>query len=42
MDGSFMENDQLEPDLLVENPQDAVARGEDLQLKRAVELLMAN
>ncbi|TKB58415.1 S41 family peptidase [Ferrimonas aestuarii] len=40
MDGKFMENDQLEPDVLVENDKRAVAKGQDLQLKRAVEVLL--
>jgi hypothetical protein len=39
-DGSFMENDQLEPDYLVENSKEGTARGEDAQLKRAVEVLL--
>ncbi len=39
-DGTFMENDQLEPDVKVENKKEDVAKGEDEQLKRAVELLL--
>lgn len=39
-DGTYMENDQLEPDLKVENTKEAVAEGEDEQLKRAVEVLL--
>lgn len=39
-DGSYLENSQLEPDILVRNlPQDAV-NGEDAQLRRAVEELL--
>jgi len=40
IDGSFMENKQLEPDIKVENRKEAVAQGEDEQLKRAVQLLL--
>ncbi|MGB3724966.1 MAG: S41 family peptidase [Glaciecola sp.] len=39
-DGTFMENDQLEPDITVENTKAATAKGEDPQLKRAVEELL--
>lgn len=39
-DGSFMENDQLEPDIKVENMKNDVAKGEDEQLKKAVEVLL--
>lgn len=39
-DGTFMENDQLEPDFLIENEKEAVANGEDAQLKKAVEVLL--
>ena len=39
-DGTFMENDQLAPDIMVENTKEDVATGEDAQLKRAVELLL--
>lgn len=39
-DGSYMENTQLEPDVEVYNSPESVARGEDAQLKAAVELLL--
>ena len=39
-DGYYMENTQLEPDVLVYNSPESVARGEDDQLKAAVELLL--
>lgn len=39
-DGTYMENDQLEPDIQVENSKGSVAKGEDAQLKRAVEALL--
>ncbi|MFW8592274.1 S41 family peptidase [Glaciecola sp. 2405UD65-10] len=39
-DGTFMENDQLIPDITVENTKEATAKGEDAQLKRAVEELL--
>ena len=34
--GTYLENSQLEPDIRVENTPEAVAAGEDLQLKTAV------
>lgn len=40
MDGTFMENNQLEPDVLVENTKESTAKGEDLQLKRAIDVLL--
>lgn len=40
MDGKYYENTQLEPDLKVMNEYDALLRGEDQQLKKAVEVLM--
>ncbi len=40
IDGSYMENDQLEPDIKVDNTKEDIASGEDAQLKRAVELLL--
>ena len=40
MDGEYLENNQLEPDVLVLNDPPAMAAGEDPQLKRAVEELL--
>ena len=39
-DGTYLENDQLEPDVLVLNDPATVVKGEDTQLKVAVETLM--
>ena len=39
-DGGYLENDQLEPDVLVLNDPATVVKGEDTQLKVAVETLM--
>lgn len=39
-DGVMLENSQLEPDIRVENTYKAMAKGEDPQLKRAVEELL--
>ena len=39
-DGRYLENLQLEPDVLVDNPPHEVAAGRDRQLERAVELVM--
>lgn len=39
-DGSYLENTQLEPDIRVVNTPESVARGEDLQLRAAVEALL--
>ena len=39
-EGYYMENTQLEPDVLVYNSPESVERGEDDQLKAAVELLL--
>lgn len=39
-DGSFLENQQLEPDVLVLNDPETVVKGEDAQLRRAVEELL--
>lgn len=39
-DGSFLENQQLEPDVKVANDPSAIVAGEDLQLKTAVEELL--
>ncbi len=38
-DGDYLENTQLEPDYLVSNDPASVAKGEDPQLKKAVEVL---
>ena len=35
-DGSFLENQQLNPDFMVENLPGDVAKGEDAQIKAAV------
>lgn len=39
-DGSFLENQQLEPDIKVANDADVIVTGEDQQLRRAVEELL--
>ena len=39
-DGEYLENNQLEPDVLVLNDPPTMAAGEDAQLKRAVEELL--
>ena len=39
-EGSFLENSQLEPDILVENTPETIVKGVDLQLKAAVESLL--
>jgi hypothetical protein len=39
--GEFLENQQLEPDHLVENDPESVPKGRDKQLEKAVEVLMA-
>lgn len=39
-DGSYLENTQLEPDIKVANAPDTVVKGEDTQLKAAVEELL--
>lgn len=39
--GEFLENQQLEPDYRVENDPESVAKGRDLQLEKAVEVLLA-
>ena len=39
-DGSYLENSQLEPDIKVANPPETVVKGEDTQLKTAVEELL--
>ncbi|TDF34971.1 hypothetical protein EYS14_21565 [Alteromonadaceae bacterium M269] len=40
MQGNVMENNQLEPDILINNLPEEVSKGEDPQLKRAVEELL--
>jgi C-terminal processing protease CtpA/Prc len=40
MQGNVMENNQLEPDILINNLPEEVAKGDDPQLKRAVEELL--
>ena len=40
MQGNVMENNQLEPDILINNLPEEVTKGEDPQLKRAVEELL--
>ena len=39
-DGSYLENTQLEPDTLILNSPETVVKGEDTQLKTAVEELL--
>lgn len=39
-DGSYLENSQLEPDILVNNDPATVVKGEDTQLRTAVEALL--
>ncbi|WP_294630504.1 S41 family peptidase, partial [uncultured Bacteroides sp.] len=39
-DGSYLENSQLEPDVKVANNPETVVKGEDIQLKTAVEELL--
>ena len=38
--GKYLENQQLEPDHLVNNDPESVAKGKDLQLEKAVEVLL--
>ena len=40
IDGDYLENKQLEPDLKVENQYSIVTKGRDQQLEEAVKLLM--
>ena len=40
-DGSYLENTQLEPDIKIANTPEAIVKGEDTQLKAAVEELMS-
>jgi C-terminal processing protease CtpA/Prc len=39
-DGSYLENQQLEPDIHVLNAPETVVKGEDTQLRTAVETLL--
>lgn len=39
-DGSYLENSQLEPDITVANSPESIVKGEDTQLKVAVEALL--
>lgn len=39
-DGKYLENNQLEPDVLVLNDPQSVAAGKDPQMEKAVELLL--
>lgn len=39
-DGTYLENSQLEPDVYVENAPETIVKGEDTQLKVAVETLL--
>lgn len=39
-DGSYLENTQLEPDVKVANSPETIVKGEDTQLRRAVEVLL--
>ena len=40
LDGRYLENWQLDPDVLVVNDAESVARGEDKQLAKAIEELL--
>jgi C-terminal processing protease CtpA/Prc len=39
-EGTYLENDQLEPDVYVLNSPETVVKGEDTQLRTAVETLL--
>ena len=39
-DGNYLENTQLEPDVKVANSPETVVKGEDTQLKAAVDTLL--
>ena len=39
-DGSYLENSQLEPDIYILNSPETIVKGEDTQLKTAVEELL--
>ena len=39
-DGSYLENTQLEPDIKIANSPEAVVKGQDTQLKTAVDELL--
>ena len=39
-DGSYLENTQLEPDIYILNKPETVVKGEDAQLKAAVDELL--
>lgn len=39
-DGSYLENSQLKPDILVLNAPETIVKGEDTQLKAAVDELL--
>ena len=39
-DGSYLENKQLEPDIYVLNAPESIVKGEDTQLKAAVDELL--
>ena len=39
-DGSYLENTQLEPDIKVANSPETIVKGEDTQLKMAVDELL--
>ena len=40
-DGTYLENDQLEPDVKVANSHELVVKGRDEQLEAAVKALLA-
>ena len=40
-DGSYLENTQLEPDVQIANSPEQIVKGEDAQLKKAVEVLLS-
>jgi tricorn protease len=39
-EGTYLENDQLNPDILVYNNPETLVKGEDTQLRTAVETLL--
>ena len=41
MDGKYYENNQCEPDYPIANDYQTLLKGEDAQLKKAVEILLA-
>lgn len=39
-DGKYLENNQVEPDYMVDNDPESVAKGQDKQLEKAIEVLL--